>query len=72
VLLEPHGGDLQGFILIRGTEAELAQLRVEEEFVTLTTRAGLIVEGFGVVGGTLGDGLEATISRYEQAVSELG
>jgi hypothetical protein len=70
-ILEPHGGDLQGFILLRGSEERLAQLRVDDEFVRLSTRASLIVEGVGVIGAALGDGLEQAIGTYQQAVSEL-
>jgi hypothetical protein len=71
VILEPHGGELAGFILLRGSEERLARLRVEHEFVLLSTRASLIVEGVGVVGVALGDGLEESIATYQQAVSEL-
>jgi hypothetical protein len=71
VILEPHGGDLQGFILLRGSEERLAQLRVDDEFVRLSARASLIVEGFGVAGAALGDGLQDSIATYQQAVSEL-
>lgn len=71
VILEPHGGDLQGFILLRGSEDRLAQLRVDDEFVRLSTRASLIVEGVGVVGAALGDGLQDSIATYQQAISEL-
>jgi hypothetical protein len=69
--LEPHGGDLQGFILLRGREEKLAQLRVNDEFVRLSARAGLVVEGFGVIGAALGDGLEESLAIYQQAVSDL-
>ena len=71
VLLEPHGGDLEGFVLLRGAEERLAQLRVDDEFVRLSTRAGLIIEGLGVVGAALGDGLQDAIATYQQAISEL-
>jgi hypothetical protein len=71
VILEPHGGDLQGFILVRGNEEKLAQLRVEDEFVRLSTRASLIVESVGVIGAALGDGLEQAIATYQEAISEL-
>jgi len=71
VILEPHGGDVAGFILIRGSEEKLAQLRVDDEFVRLSTRASLIVESLGVVGAALGEGLEAAITTYQQAVSDL-
>jgi hypothetical protein len=70
-ILEPHGGDLAGLVLLRGSEQKLAELRVDDEFVRLSTRAGLIVEGFGVVGAALGEGLEQAITTYQQAVSEL-
>jgi hypothetical protein len=71
VFLEPHGGDLGGFFLIRGQREKLAQLRVNEEFQRVSARAGMVVEGFGVVGGVLGDGLEQSISQFQQAVNDL-
>lgn len=71
VILEPHGGDLQGFFLLRGDEQKLAQLRVADEFVRLSTRAGLIIEGLGVVGAALGDGLEDAIGTYQEAIGDL-
>jgi hypothetical protein len=70
-ILEPHGGDLQGFVLLRGGEERLAQLRVDDEFVRLSTRAGLIVEGLGVIGAALGDGLEQSIATYAEGIAEL-
>ena len=70
-ILEPHSGDLQGFVLIRGSQEKLAQLRVDDEFVRLSTRADLIVEALGVVGAALGDGLEQAIATYQEAISEL-
>ena len=71
MFLEPHGGDLQGFILLRGSEEKLAQLRVDQEFMRLSTRATMIIDGLGVIGAALGDGLERSIATYQQAVSEL-
>ena len=44
VFLEPHGGDLNGFILIRGDAEKLAALRVSEEFTQIATKATLVVE----------------------------
>jgi hypothetical protein len=70
-ILEPHGGDLQGLVLLRGSEEKLAQLRVDNEFVRLSTRASLIVQGLGVVGAALGDGLEQAITTYQEAIAEL-
>jgi hypothetical protein len=44
---------------------------VDDEFVRLSTRASLIVEGVGVIGAALGDGLEEAIGTYQQAISDL-
>lgn len=58
-------------MLVRGSEESLAQLRVDDEFVRLATRASPIVEGVGVIGAALGDWLEQAIGTYQQAISEL-
>jgi len=71
VLLYPHGGDLGGFALLRGTHEQLNDVGGDEEFLRLTARAGLIVERLGVVRAALGDGLEQQIGIYQQAVGEL-
>jgi hypothetical protein len=71
VLLNPHGGDLEGFILARGSEAQIAALRVEDEFERLVARAGLVVRNVGVIDAALGDGLQTAIGVYQTAVSDL-
>jgi hypothetical protein len=71
VLLEPHGGELSGFILVRGEKSKLAAMRASEEFDRLTTRARLVVEGVGIVTAYLGDGIGSTMAVYAQQVEEL-
>src|SRR5256885_16683049 len=44
VALEPHGGDLQGFLLVRGDREKLNALRSSEEFLRLNNRAALVVD----------------------------
>ena len=70
-LLYPHGGDLGGFALLRASHAQLNDVGGEEEFLRLTARAGLVVEGLGIVRATLADGLEQQITIYREAVGEL-
>jgi hypothetical protein len=72
VILEPHGGDLAGFFLIRGSEDQIAALRASEEYARLITRAGMIVERVGAVGAFLGEGLGAAVERYRAAATEFG
>ena len=70
VLLEPHGGDLGGFILIRGTADQMHGLRRSDEFRRINARAGLVVEHFGVVDAHVGDGMSAQLAIYEQQMNE--
>jgi hypothetical protein len=71
VLLEPHGGDLGGFFLLRGDTDRLARIRGSEEFERLTARAELIVENLGIVSGFLGERLMSQMSVFSQQVEEL-
>ena len=69
VFLEPHGGDLNGFILIRGDAEKLAALRVSDEFTQLSLRAGLHVENFGVVGADLAERLQRQFEFYTEQIA---
>ena len=69
VFLEPHGGDLSGFILIRGDAEKLASLRVSEEFTRFSLRAGLIVNNFGVVGADLAERLQRQMEYYTEQIA---
>src|ERR1044071_3946776 len=71
IFLEPHGGDLAGFFLIRGDREKLGDLRTREDFVRLNARAGLIVEGFGVVGGAVAQGIDEQMGYFQAAIEEL-
>jgi hypothetical protein len=70
-LLYPHGGDLYGFGLLRGTVEGLDELQREDGFQRNLTRAGLVVERLGVVPVVLGEGLGEVIQRYQEQAAEL-
>jgi hypothetical protein len=55
VLLAAHGGDLNGFTLIRGEAGKLAAMQASDEWMKFNTRAGLVLEGNGTVNGATGD-----------------
>ena len=71
VLLAPHGGDLGGFALLRGSSEQMAALRNDEEFERRTTRADLIVENQGVVDAALGEGIGRTMGVYQEEIAAL-
>ena len=71
VFLEPHGGDLGGFILIRGEPEKLATLRVSEEFTQFTIKVGLSVEGLGVVGADLAGRLQRQMAFYTEQIGAI-
>ena len=70
-LVEPHGGDLGGFILLRGQREQLSQLRTDAEFLRMLTRAQLVVQKVGVVAAYAGEELQSQLSDYQQQLSEL-
>jgi hypothetical protein len=67
-LLSPHGGDLGGFILVRGEREKLSTLRFSDEFEELVSKCLLSVEGFGVVEGYVGDSVGAQLQRYAKNI----
>lgn len=71
VILEPHGGDLLGFVLIRGERDKVARLRVDREFQRRVLRAGLIVDNFGVIGATVGGTVGEDLVTYQQELEGL-
>ena len=71
VLLTPHGGDLQGFALLRGTEDQISALRADEEFQRRITRADLIIDSQGVVDAAIGDGIARGMAQYQGEIEDL-
>lgn len=72
VLLAPHGGELAGFVLLRGTRASLDEIRSSDEFRRLVARAGSVVDNVGVVDAYAGDSLAQQMAVFRAASEELG
>jgi hypothetical protein len=71
VLLEPHGGELGGYFLLRGDQEKLARVRGSEEFERLTVRAQLIVDNLGIVGAALGERLMSQIATVTEQIENI-
>lgn len=72
VQLEPHGGELQGFALLRGDRDKLNRLRDSEEFLRLVARATFTVESIGVVGAYIGEGVQRLFANTQTSTADLG
>jgi len=71
LFLEAHGGDLAGFVLVRGDAEKLASIRVSEEFTQYTIRAGLVVDNFGVVGADMEGRLQQQTAFYTEQIGAI-
>jgi hypothetical protein len=71
VFLEPHGGDLGGFILIRGDAGKLSALRVSEEFTQFTIKASLCVDSIGVVGADMNQRLQSQMAFFTEQIGAI-
>jgi hypothetical protein len=71
VLLGPHGGDLSGFFLLRGSEEQCAALRARDDFQRITTRAAMVVDNLGVIPAVIDEGVGDQIAVYQEAISAI-
>ena len=58
------GGDLNGFVLIRGDAAKLDEVRREETFRNFSIEANFCLENFGVIDGYIGDAVTEVFSQW--------
>ena len=71
VFLAPHGGDLAGFLLVRGSYEQIAAVRANAEFQRINARPRPCVDGLGIIDATLDDGLEPAIETFRAVIAEL-
>ena len=68
-LLNPHGGELQGFVLLRGSEAQMDAVPRDEEFERLMTKASLLVDNLGIIPALMGASLARGLSIYQEQIA---
>jgi len=64
----PHGGDLNGFFLIKGDSAKLDALVSTAEWITHITRAALHLDGSGVIRGVTGDEIMGRMALWTSLI----
>jgi hypothetical protein len=70
VLLTTHGGDMNGFILIKGDEHKLATVRLSQEFLDIEMQANLCLQGVGVIQGFVGEGVQSMMQSWGKHIQK--
>ena len=68
-LLEPHGGELQGFVLLRGSEEQMDTVHRDDDFQRLMTKASLIIDDLGLIPAYIGEGLGRAMAIYQEEIA---
>lgn len=71
VLLQAHGGDLGGFILVKGSADQMGQVQASPEFQSRINRGLLVVSALGVVPAFINEGMQRVFADYSSHLDEL-
>jgi len=70
-LLEPHGGGLDGFMMVYGGREQLDRLRASEDFQRIMIRAASVIDELGVVTAYAGEALGRQMSMFQEMAGQL-
>lgn len=71
VLLAPHGGDLEGFVILYGEQSSLDAVRASPEFRRMVARAVSVVDNVGVITAYSGESLGEQMGIFGELAQEL-
>ena len=72
VVLTPTGGDVTGFIVVRGTADQIDSVRRTKEFQQLMQRVQLVVSHLRVNDAYVDEGLVQIMGQYQEVVEQSG
>jgi hypothetical protein len=72
LLLAPHGGDMAGFVVLRGDRKALAEIRFSDDFERLVARASAIIDSLGVIPAYGGDAVAQRMGLLQEVADEFG
>lgn len=70
-ILHPHGGDLGGFVFIRGDKAGLNAIQDTEEWRKFEIEGNMNVLGLGIVEANVGIEFQARMTRFEAEAAHV-
>ncbi|HEV8653896.1 MAG TPA: hypothetical protein VGR85_00085 [Candidatus Limnocylindria bacterium] len=71
VFLQAHGGDLGGFVLVKGEREKLDRMIASDEFDKLVTRALFVVDQLGVVNASVGGRVQKLLGSFQRDTADL-
>jgi hypothetical protein len=70
VILAAHGGDLNGFILIKGDSKKLSDFKREDTYIEYVIEAGFCLDGFGVIDGSIDESLTNRLTQWSKLIGK--
>ena len=70
-LLNPNGGELEGYVAVHGSAEQIAALRQDEEFLRNTIDAGNIVQKLRHVEGYTNEGVARMMELYQASIAKV-
>ncbi len=70
VLLDPNRS-ISGFMLLKGRGDQMARIAMDPEWQEICFRANASVQNFGIVGGTIGEGMMGMMAAFQGAVASF-
>ena len=68
-LLNPHGGELQGFVMLRGSEAQIDAVGRDEDFQRVMTKGSLVGDQLGIIPAAINEGLARAMAIYQEEIA---
>jgi hypothetical protein len=71
VIIDSHGGDLNGFVLIKGKPDKLAAFVQSEEWLNHVVRGQIHMDRLGVVTARVGDEVPKMMQRFGKHIANI-
>jgi len=70
VLMSAHGGDFNGFFLVKGEPEKLDAMSHEKDYVDLLTQIGIALDGFGAIRSFHGNPLMELMQTWGKHIQQ--
>ena len=70
-ILNPNGGNLDGYVAVHGSAEQLDAVQADEEFVRNTIDASNIVRGLRHTRGYANEGVAEAMQMYQESIAKV-